>query len=61
MQEKIKELEKMLYNTLKSKEDLNKLYEKLLVHYSELNRSLLDLEKRMKRTTAITLDPVIQF
>ncbi|GES82680.1 hypothetical protein GLOIN_2v1886689 [Rhizophagus clarus] len=35
------ELEKMLYNALKSKEELNELCEKLLVHYDELNGKYL--------------------
>src|SRR4051812_1533161 len=35
-EERIKDLEKKLYITLKSKEDLNKLCEKLLVRYDEL-------------------------
>jgi len=35
------ELEKKLYSTLKSKEDLNELCEKLLVHYDELNEKYL--------------------
>jgi hypothetical protein len=36
-----KELEKKLYSTLKSKEDLNKLCEKLLVRYDKLNGKYL--------------------
>ncbi len=35
------ELEKKLYSTLKSKEDLNELYEKLLVRYDELKGKYL--------------------
>ena len=35
------ELEKMLFNALKSKEDLNELCEKLLVCYDKLNRKYL--------------------
>jgi len=37
------ELEKLLYDTLKSKEDLNELCEKLLVRYDELNGKYLRL------------------
>ena len=35
------ELEKMLISALKSKEDLNELYEKLLVRYDKLNGKYL--------------------
>jgi hypothetical protein len=35
------ELEKKLYNALKSKEELNELCEKLLVRYDELNEKYL--------------------
>ncbi len=34
-------LEKKLYNALKSKEELNELYEKLLVRYGKLNEKYL--------------------
>jgi hypothetical protein len=35
------ELERMLYNTLKSKENLNELCEELLLRYNELNEKYL--------------------
>jgi hypothetical protein len=35
------ELKKKLYSALKSKEDLNKLCKKLLVHYNKLNGKYL--------------------
>ena len=41
LEERIKDLEKKLYITLKSKEDLNELCEKLLVRYDELKEKYL--------------------